>query len=80
MFDYVEELTELPQIGGEPPAFFWARDLQRLINGTEQAEEFGFNISDRFGIDPANLTFNEQIALTLAVPPLRAIYGQENPL
>jgi len=71
MANYVQELSEMPQIGETAP-FFWARDFDQIAT-SELALQFGENL----GIDIANLTFNEQLDLALGLPPIRNIYAQD---
>lgn len=71
MMEYVQELSELPQIG-EPPHFFWARDFKQLAESDQARDE-----AERLGIDMDSLTFNEQVDMALSIPPIRSIYAQD---
>ena len=70
MSQYVQDLSDLPQIG-EDPAFFWVRDFPQLAT-SQQATELGLDVT---GL--ANLTFNEQIEFALEIPQIRQIYAQD---
>ena len=70
MSQYVQELSDLPQIG-EDPAFFWVRDFPQLA-ASEQAADLGLDLTNL-----TKLTFNEQIDLALEIPQIRQIYAQD---
>lgn len=68
MLSYVEEISELDQVGGEP-GFFWLRDFQQLVESNQTKELVGFDLE--------LLSFNEQVNLALSIPQLRQIYGRD---
>ena len=71
MTDYVQEISQLEQVGGEEPGFFWLRDFdllfQLLANETE----------GMIGVDLTSLSFNDQVELAMSIPQLRQVYGRD---
>ena len=65
MLDYVEELSQLRQIGG-PPEFFWVRDFADLAT-SQQAIDLNLE----------NQTFEEQMDLALSIPQVQDGYGND---
>jgi hypothetical protein len=67
MSDYVLELSDLDQVGGEP-GFFWLRDFRQLAETNLTEEIVGTEL---------DLSFNQQLNLALSIPQLRQIYGRD---
>jgi Niemann-Pick C1 protein len=65
MIDYVEQLSQLEQIGG-PPGFFWVRDFADMAT-SQQAIDLNLQ----------NKTFEEQIDLALGLPQVQDGYGSD---
>lgn len=65
MLDYVKRISQLPQIGEDPP-FFWVRDFAMIAASKRNSY-----------LDLDSMTFNQKLDLALSNPQVHQMYDQD---
>jgi len=84
MIKYIDDLTEnLKQVGGQPPAACWFRDLQILLEGNMTVPKDVALPPGAAAAVPSNvdflksMTINQQVKYVLSNPLMQEIYGSD---
>jgi len=68
MMDYVANLSQMQQIGGEPPQFFWLRDFADTMSNAAPDQNLDL---------VANMTFEQRMDFILSIPEVSTVYGKD---